>query len=105
MVWDLLDTRGTWFAVSSLLVVLIWAHFALRPLDFVSPITELVQKTKQSHSGLVGTKSPRMAGNLSNVMDTAPLTCSSFFIACKACTEYVSLSLNSLISLGLAFGT
>ena len=46
-----------------------------------------------------------MAGNLSSVMVTAPLTCSSFFSVCKACTQYVNFSLNSLIFFGFAFGT
>ena len=46
-----------------------------------------------------------MAGNLSSVMVTAPLTCSSFFSVCKACTQYVNFSLNSLIFFGFVFGT
>ena len=43
-----------------------------------------------------------MAGNLSSVMVTAPLTCSSFFSVCKACTQYVNFS---LIFFGFVFGT
>ena len=62
--------------------------------------SESFAKSQLSQSGSVQTRSLRIAGNLSSVIDTAPLTCSSLFSVCRACTQYVSFSLNSPIFLG-----
>lgn len=51
------------------------------------------------------TRSPRVAGNLSSVMEAAPFSCSSLFIFCNICTQEVSFSLNSQVFFGLALGT
>ena len=63
------------------------------------------EKSHFSHSGSWRTRSPRIAGNLSSVIETMPLTCVSYFIACNACTQYVSFSPNSQIFFGLPLGT
>ena len=61
-------------------------------------------KSQLSHSGTVRTKSPRIAGSLSSVMDTFPFIFSRFPIVSSDCTAYDKFSQNSWILLVLTLG-
>ena len=82
--WYILVGRGFCLAGCSCLLHVVSTGFLLVHSRIAS---ESFEKCDISQPGTVRTRTPRIAGNLSSVIDTAPLTCSSLLIVCRACTQ------------------